>query len=95
MALIVKDKSALSEEQKPALTEVLGEEAKAQEVCRAGGLVGGWGKAAGLGAAHTAVVVDVSISRCHCHMLCMLQLSGRHEALGGLQGCVGLGCQGS
>lgn len=39
-ALIVKDKSQLSEEQLPALTEVLGEEAKAQEVGEGWG--GGW-----------------------------------------------------
>lgn len=32
VALIVKDKSQLSEEQLPALAEVLGEETKAQEV---------------------------------------------------------------
>jgi hypothetical protein len=38
VALIVKDKSALTEEQKPALTEVLGEEAKAQEVRRRQGV---------------------------------------------------------
>ncbi len=36
LALVIKDKSQLSEEQIPAMVEILGEEAKAKEVCAAG-----------------------------------------------------------